>query len=596
VSVVLTVPGPSPAGATELNASDDLRLIFSNNTNNQTLTRTFTGTEWSQSFDAMFALEWRVEHRQQGRVDDTLSLDIRIVNGSTVLAAADSAGTFVQVSGNVTSDTDISTGPLNFAYVNTAAARSLWQSATIELRQRFVATMGSDNCRVEVDYVELKAYVAIDADPPVITSLQSGNQQVEVIGWTEPANMGSGTLVARQYTTDNGATWQSLPIAGGVDLGLQPDVSGAVFAIAIQSDGKIVIGGSFLTVEGITQNRIARLNTDGSLDTGFNTGGTVGVSGDVQAIAIQSDGKILIGGFFVTARGVTQNSIARLNADGSLDTGFNTGGTIGFNGPLYAFAIQSDGKIVVGGQFTTARGVTQNSIARLNTNGSLDTGFNTGGTVGLGGTVSVAYALAIQSDSKIVVGGQFTTARGVTQYSITRLNTDGTYDTGFNTGSNVGTDLGSEVFAVAIRSDGKIVIGGAFVNARGVVQNNIARLNTDGSRDTGFNTGGTVGTSSQVSAVAIQSDGKIVIGGSFLTARGVTQNRIARLNTADGSLDTGFNTGGTVGVGSTVYAIATQSDGKIVVGGQFTTVRGARVFRVARLFAVTSFVINETSE
>ena len=357
-------------------------------------------------------------------------------------------------------------------------------------------------------------------------------------------------------------------------------ISGASDIYAIEQSspaGSLLIGGEFTTARGVTQNNIAKLDPAAALAAGFNTGGTVGTSDIVYDIAVQPDGKIVICGAFFAARGTTQTRIARLNIDGTLDTGFNTGGTVGVNGTAVDVALQSDGKIVIGGAFTTARGTTQNYIARLNIDGTLDTGFNTGGTVGVNNSV---VDIAVQSDGKIVIGGGFTTARGTTRNYIARLNTDGTLDTGFNTGGTVGVN--GIVRAVALQPDGKIVIGGEFTTARGTTQNRIARLNTDGTLDTGFNTGGTVGVNGIVRDVALQPDGKIVIGGDFTTARGTTQNRIARLNT-DGSLDTGFNTGGTVGVGAPVYTVAVQPDGKIVIGGQFTTARGATQGYVAAL-------------
>lgn len=361
-------------------------------------------------------------------------------------------------------------------------------------------------------------------------------------------------------------------------LNTQMTADGRVTDVAFDSAGRAVVGGDFVNVNTSTvQNRIARFNTDGTVDTGFNTGGTVGVDAQVNDLAIQSDGKIVIGGAFIAARGTTQNRIARLNTDGSLDTGFNTGGTVGTSGDVNAVAVQSDGKIIVGGIFFTARGTTQNYIARLNTDGTLDTSFNTGGTVGMDSSVN---AVAIQPDGKIVVGGSFTTARGTTQNYITRLNTDGTVDTGFNTGGTVGVD--AAVNAVAIQSDGKIVIGGNFTTARGTTQNRIARLNTDGTLDTGFNTGGTIGVDGNILDVAIQSDGKIVISGAFAAARGTTQDRIARLN-PDGTLDTEFNTGGTVGANNQIGALGIQSDRRIVIGGDFTAIRGVTRSRLAVL-------------
>ncbi|SFB08361.1 delta-60 repeat domain-containing protein/Por secretion system C-terminal sorting domain-containing protein, partial [Flavobacterium swingsii] len=326
--------------------------------------------------------------------------------------------------------------------------------------------------------------------------------------------------------------------------------------IAVQPDGKILLGGDFTTYNGGTENYIIRLSSDGTKDSTFTTG--IGFNAGVDDISIQPDGKILVGGNFTTYKGVTQNRIIRLNTDGTKDTTFTTG--IGFNSVVDDIAIQSDGKILVGGLFTTYQGVTQNRIIRLNSDGTKDTTFNTGT-----GFNNPVYAIAIQPDGKILVGGNFTTYKGVTQNRIIRLNTDGTKDTTFNTG----TGFNNYVFAIAIQPDGKILVGGYFTTYKGVTQNYIIRLNSDGSKDSTFNIG--TGFNSIVDDIAIQSDGKILVGGSFTTYQGVTQNGIIRLN-SDGTKDTTFNTG--TGFNDFVSTITIQTDGKILVGGNFTTYQG----------------------
>ena len=365
--------------------------------------------------------------------------------------------------------------------------------------------------------------------------------------WTEVTNgiYRDGRVAVNKNTVDG--------VDGTIDTAFDPNANARVRAIAIQSDGKIVIGGDFISVGGTSRNRIARLNTDGSLDTGFDPN----ANDEIRAIAIQSDGKIVIGGVFTTVGGTTRNRIARLNTDGTLDTGFNPDA----NSEVNTIAIQSDGKIVIGGTFTTLGGVTRNRIARINTDGTLDTGFDPNAS-------STIRAIAIQSDGRIVIGGFFTTVGGVTRNNIARLNTDGSLDTGFDPNAN------PIVTRLAIQSDGKIVISGTFTTVGGVTRNRIARLNTDGTLDTGFNPN----AGSTVNAITIQSDGKIIIGGFFTTVGGVTRNRIARLNT-DGTLDTGFDPN----AGGEVNAIAIQSDGKIVIGGVFTTVGGTTRNRIARL-------------
>jgi uncharacterized delta-60 repeat protein len=144
-----------------------------------------------------------------------------------------------------------------------------------------------------------------------------------------------------------------------LETGFNPNVNLDLYEMAVQSDGKILIGGSFTTVGGVTRNRIARLNSDGSLDTGFNPN----VNSNVEALAVQSDGKILIGGWFtaVGSPATTRNYVARLNADGSLDTGFNPNAS----SIIRTVREQSDGKIIIGGGFTTVGGTARNRLARL---------------------------------------------------------------------------------------------------------------------------------------------------------------------------------------------------------------------------------------
>jgi uncharacterized delta-60 repeat protein len=357
--------------------------------------------------------------------------------------------------------------------------------------------------------------------------------------------------------------------AGSVDASFDPG-SGPdsyVYGLALQSDGKVIIGGEFTALKGMSRNRIARLNSDGSLDPGFNPGS--GANGFVQAIAVQSDGKVLIGGRFTAINGATRNRIARLNADGSFDTGFNPGS--GANSDVLVSVVQSDGKVLIGGNFSVVNGVARNFIARLNADGSLDTGFNPGS-----GADNTVHAMAVQGDGKVLIGGSFNTFNGVARNFIARLNADGSLDTGFNLGSGLDNYY---VFTLAVQSDGKVLIGGGFSTVNGVTRNHVARLNADGSLDTSFNPGSGA-NGSYVYGLALQSDGKVLIGGSFNTFNGVARSCIARLN-ANGSLDTGFNPGS--GADNTVYKLAVQSDGRALIGGFFTIFNGVARNYIARL-------------
>ena len=265
----------------------------------------------------------------------------------------------------------------------------------------------------------------------------------------------------------------------------------------------------------MSRNRIARLNADGTLDTDFNPN----AGNFVNSIAIQSDGKILLGGFFTTIGGVGRNRIARLERDGRLDQTLNLNTVGSF---VTGTAIQPDGKIIIGGTFASVLGTSRNYIARLNMDGTLDTAFDplANGTV---------YSIAVQSDGKILLGGEyFTTIGGVMRNRIARVNADGTLDAAFNPNSN-GT-----VRSIVVQLNGKILLGGEFFTIGGVTRINIARLNADGTLDSAFN----ANANSSVSSIAVQSDGKILLGGSFTTIGGVSRNLFARLSNDTAALST----------------------------------------------------------
>ncbi|MBC7795871.1 MAG: carboxypeptidase regulatory-like domain-containing protein, partial [Pyrinomonadaceae bacterium] len=202
----------------------------------------------------------------------------------------------------------------------------------------------------------------------------------------------------------------------------------------------------------------ARMNADGTLDTTFNPN----VNDQVYSASVQSDGKIIIGGAFTTIGGATRNRIARLNADGTLDATFNRNA----NGEVRSTVIQSDGKVIICGAFTTIGGVTRNRIARLNADGTLDAAFNPNAD-------NVVLSTAIQSNGKIIISGFFATIEGATQNRIARLNTDGSLDAAFNPIVN------GEVVSITIQSDGKIIVGGEFTSVGGTARNFIARLSNN---------------------------------------------------------------------------------------------------------------------
>jgi uncharacterized delta-60 repeat protein len=336
--------------------------------------------------------------------------------------------------------------------------------------------------------------------------------------------------------------------------------SGIVDAVATQPDGKVLIGGRFTSFAGVPRKRIARLNVFGGLDPSFDPG--LGADGEVKSIAVQSDGRILIGGEFTSCGGVARFGIARLNPDGSLDTSFDPGA--GANGTVYAIASQPDGKVLIGGSFLTYDGIARRRIARLNADGSLDSSFNPG--VGVNGIATAAvYAIALQPDGKAILGGVFSSFNNTPRRRIARLNSDGSLDLSFDPGTGVEGFGTVSLVALALQPDGRVVVAGNFVSYNGAPRLGMARINSNGSLDTSFDVG--AGPNNSVLAVALQTDGRIVVGGGFTSFDGVPRNGIVRV-LADGEFDTSFNPGsGTF----EVHALALQPDAKVLVGGYFGT-------------------------
>jgi uncharacterized delta-60 repeat protein len=390
-------------------------------------------------------------------------------------------------------------------------------------------------------------------------------------------------------TADVGAADQTFNynvVGNGLDNGVLANKS-----LAVQPDGKILVGGDFTTYDGsAAPDYLLRLNTDGTLDTGFNSGGS-GPNGVIHTIGLQSDGKIIIGGSFTQYNGVdVPDRLIRLNTDGSWDSSFNSGGA-GLDNVVRTLKVQPDDKVVIGGDFTTYNGVAvPQFLVRVTASGAVDSGFNSGGA----GLDNSAYTFGMQSDDKIIVGGLFTQYNGVdVPDGLIRLNTNGSWDSAFNSGGS-GFGTFNEIFSVAVQSDDQVVVGGNFTTYNGAaVPARLVRVSASGAIDAGFNTGG-AGASAKIWQVVIQSDGKIVIGGDFTTYNAVAPARLTRLNT-DGTVDTGFNTGG-AGFNLRVTALALQADGKIIAAGDFTQYNGSSLIpdRIARILdAATNIDLNQ---
>ena len=339
-----------------------------------------------------------------------------------------------------------------------------------------------------------------------------------------------------------------------------------VYALAYQTnDDKIIMAGDFSRVNSIRRNSIARLNPDASLDGLFNAGS--GPDGPIRALALQPDGRLLVGGMFTTINGTNRNHIARLQSDGSLDATFNPGA--GADNSVFALALQPDGRAILGGSFTMFNGAPQFYIARLNASGFADGSFQAGA-----GPNAAVFALALQSDGKILLGGDFTQVNNNTNYvRLARLNPDGSLDLSFTPG--LGAD--ATVRAIVVQTDGRIVVGGSFMTFNGVPMQRLTRLNPDGTVDPTYHG---AGANDSVYALALQTDGQLLVGGNFTLFNGVTRNRITRLTNA-GDNDPSINFG--EGANGFVAALAIQPDRNIILGGGFTEVQGRARLRVARL-------------
>jgi uncharacterized delta-60 repeat protein len=337
-----------------------------------------------------------------------------------------------------------------------------------------------------------------------------------------------------------------------------PGTNDAVNVVIPQRDGKVIVAGRFTQVNNVGRNRIARLNFNGSLDTSFDPG--TGADSEITAAVLQPDGRIVVAGRFTSFNGFMHNRVCRLNANGSVDQSFGLGA--GINNSALALALQNDGRILVGGQFSQVDLTQRFNLARLNTNGSVDSTFDPGN--GPNGDVN---AIVIQPDGAIIIGGTFISYNGVARGGIARVLANGVLDSSFD--SLVGT--GGNVFALALQHNGQIVLGGRFVQYAGINRTFIARVFSNGALDPGFNPV----PDDWVQSLAVEPDDRILVGGFFTAINGVGRSRIARLNTT-GSLDTAFDPGfGCLGSltndATQVRSIALQLFGRVLAGGVFTS-------------------------
>lgn len=354
-----------------------------------------------------------------------------------------------------------------------------------------------------------------------------------------------------------------------LDGGFAPGagVDNDVFALALQPDGRILLGGQFTgyvaRASSSVRARVARLNADGSLDSGSFA--ATNPNGDVYAIALQADGKALIGGAFTSADDFNTTRLARLHSDGSLDTTF----AANVNDELRSIVVQPDGLILVAGRFTSIGSQSAGRVARLQADGTFDSAFAPGS--GANGNVRT---LIRQDDGRLLIGGQFTSFNGTNRARIARLNANGALDLSFDPG----TGADGQVRAIAVQSDGSVLIGGEFNTVNGQPRPALARLLPNGRLDVAFDA--QFASNDEIRAILVEPNGAILIGGSFESAGGAERTNLARLY-PNGNADPSFLSRN--GPDDEVFAMVAQPDGAVIIGGQFLNVDGAPQPHVARL-------------
>ncbi len=364
----------------------------------------------------------------------------------------------------------------------------------------------------------------------------------------------------------------------------------------VQSDGGIIIGDiNNYGVSTNIPNHFSRLHPNGTLDTAFNAGG-IGFQninpGSIRTIAVQTDGKIMIGGKFDLVGDSARYKIARLNADSSLDTTFqiSTSGTNYFTQvqDIYDVNIQPNGKILVSGLFNySLNGLSKSNLVRLNADGIIDPTFSLDLIIDdlYGCCLAGKNKTAVLDNGKIVVGNS---RNLISQLPFPlKLNTDGTRDISFNPTIYAAQNT-LHIYDLAVQPDGKIIIGGRYGST--LLNAFLIRLNSDGSSDQTFNAVEQIG--GIVSALALFPNGKILLAKLTSSSSQINRYEVLRLN-SDGSLDNTLNAG--TGASDRINSILVSSAGKIFIGGKFTEFNGQKRQNLAQLKPDGSLVSTDYS-
>jgi uncharacterized delta-60 repeat protein/M6 family metalloprotease-like protein len=351
-------------------------------------------------------------------------------------------------------------------------------------------------------------------------------------------------------------------------------INSTVTSVLSLPDGSAIIAGWFSSVQNdafqsFSRGGITRITANGDVDPDFASAGGAN-SLPLRGLARQPDGKILVLGPFSTFNGAAHNRLVRLNADGSTDSTFAIG--TGANAAINAMLVQPDGKIILGGNFNTFNGVARETLVRLNADGSVDTtwvGPDFAGNAADAAAWGWVDALALQADGKLLVGGAFYFNGGPLKGGLCRLNANGALDTTF-TGISDGFKSGQFIAGpdeITVQPDGKILLAGNFTHYNGTARAGLARLTNTGELDATF----APVSNGAVNALIYLPDGRVLLGGAFTDINGTALSRIALLS-ASGAVDTAFAAAG--GHGSTVEDLALTADGRVWLAGNYAAFQG----------------------
>ncbi len=383
-----------------------------------------------------------------------------------------------------------------------------------------------------------------------------------------------------------------------------PILPPAITSILATAGGKWLVAGDFSSFDGVQRNQIARLLPNGEVDPSFDPG--VGVRGgpwvpgpngrsltSIKVIVAQPRGKVLIGGAFETVSGIRYPCLARLNQDGSVDTSFKATGVTG--GPLnvliagdtatvWAIALQADGKILIGGTFNTVNGIHRSHLARLHPDGTLDATFDPGDAIMDSGQPNLdvrVEQIVLPADGYVWARGPLSERVSGSWYrpGVARFKADGTWDHTIPNPSIL-RDYDREVRALAVASNGKL-LAAVTVWLEDAGPHQLVQLNADLTLDPSFS--GQLTADAPIDQIVTLPDGALLVAGRFTSVAGIRRIGLARL-TAAGVVDPTFDPGSGPdnGVGNS-YGIATRGDGEIAISGGFTTFDGAARSRIALL-------------